>query len=246
VSVTPSRVLQRLAKGAVLSPIRDGSEYGVIPRADRRRRPVARVRRDVVKALAADGAIATTADGVSYALTPAGASRVLRETAAPTEAFLAQHLQITERHTVDGDGDLRRARGCAPDQALKRLAALRDANGQPWFSAQELEAAGQLRSDWLSAEIGMVRGSDWMAGPQSRTSRGPGNATESAMIRCCEARARVSDALASLAAPLRRAAELACLEEAGFEAIERALGWPARSGKVALKLALAQLAARVA
>jgi Domain of unknown function (DUF6456) len=33
------------------------------------------------------------------------------------------------------------------------------------------------------------------------------------------------------------------LHEEGLEALERSEGWPARSGKIALKLGLAQLAA---
>ena len=46
----------------------------------------------------------------------------------------------------------------------------------------------------------------------------------------------------ALAAPLRRVVERVCLHEEGLEALERAQGWPARSGKLALKLGLAQLA----
>ena len=56
-------------------------------------------------------------------------------------------------------------------------------------------------------------------------------------------RRRVSDALAKLAPPLRAVVERVCLREEGLEALERAEAWPQRSGKIALKLALAQLAA---
>ncbi len=73
--------------------------------------------------------------------------------------------------------------------------------------------------------------------------RGPGNAQEMAMAKRCDARRRVGDALARLAQPLRRIVERVCLFEEGLEALERAEGWPARSGKLALKLGLAQLAA---
>lgn len=45
-----------------------------------------------------------------------------------------------------------------------------------------------------------------------------------------------------LAPPLRRAVERVVLYEDGIEALERGEGWPARSGKLALKLGLAQLA----
>ncbi|MBS0384677.1 MAG: hypothetical protein JSS00_04935, partial [Proteobacteria bacterium] len=52
--------------------------------------------------------------------------------------------------------------------------------------------------------------------------------------------------LDSLAPPLRRVVEAVCLAEEGLEAVERMQAWPARSGKLALKMALAQLAARAA
>jgi hypothetical protein len=63
------------------------------------------------------------------------------------------------------------------------------------------------------------------------------------MAAQCDARQRVADALGRLAAPLRAVVERVCLREEGLEALERAEAWPARSGKLALKLALAQLAA---
>jgi hypothetical protein len=238
------RVLMRLAKGAVLGPIGEGREFGVFPRGDRRRRPLARVSRRLVQTMVSDGAIVASGGDAMYGLTAAGMARLTRETAAPSDAYAAQHAPIVARPTIAADGALGGARGHDPNAAMKRLAALRDQSGKPWFTAAELAVAERLRADWLAGEIGMLRGSDWAAPPQSRVSRGPGSAAESAMIRCCDARARAAAAMASLAGPLRRAVELVCLQDAGFEALERALGWPARSGKLALKLALAQLAAR--
>jgi hypothetical protein len=62
------------------------------------------------------------------------------------------------------------------------------------------------------------------------------------MAKGCDARRMVEDALNGLAQPLRRAVERVCLWEEGIETLERGEGWPARSGKIALKLGLAQLA----
>jgi hypothetical protein len=66
------------------------------------------------------------------------------------------------------------------------------------------------------------------------------------MAMRCDARRRVTEALEALAQPLRRVVERACLHEDGLEALERREGWPARSGKLALKLGLAQLAQALA
>ena len=134
-------------------------------------------------------------------------------------------------------------RGYDCGAALRRLGALRNAHGAPWLSPAELAAAARLRQDWDAAQRGLVRGSDWSAPPQGSVARGPGNARESALVGHCDARRRVGDALASLAPALRRVIERVVLLEEGLEALERHEGWPARSGKIALKLGLAQLAA---
>jgi hypothetical protein len=105
-----------------------------------------------------------------------------------------------------------------------------------------LGAASRLRDDWDRAERGLSRGSDWSSPPLGATARAT-NGAEAAMAARCDARRNMSDALAKLAPPLRRIVERVCLHEQGLEAIERGESWPARSGKVALKLALSQLAA---
>ncbi len=239
-----SRALLRLASpGAVLAPVRAGEGFGVFPKGDRRCRPVARLARGEVRALSADGALQELEPGV-FALSDAGDARVRREAAERGEEFLAQHAPVVTRNVVDRDGDLRNVRGLETHAVLRRLAALQDQSGAHWLSGAELDVAARLRSDWELSQVGLVRGSDWAAPPQSGGARGPGNAVENAMIRHADARKRVAEALEALAPPLRRVVERVCLHEDGLEALERAEGWPARSGKLALKMALAQLAAR--
>lgn len=237
------RALARLSeKDAVLARERDSAGFGVFLRNDRRRRPVVRLSADEVRSLQAEGVLQDAgADG--FVLTAAGGSRVRRDAAAPGEAFAAQHAPIVTRTVMHEDG-ARQARGYERNASLKRIAALRDAHGAPWLSSVELAAAAQLRGDWELGQAGLVRGSDWSAPPQGSTARGPGNAREGAMAAQVDARRRVAEALEALAAPLRRVVERVCLHEEGLEALERAEGWPARTGKIALKLGLAQLAAR--
>lgn len=237
------RALARLAQpNAVLAQERDGASYGVFVGNDRRRRPVVRLSAVEVRSLEAEGAITADSDG-GYALTSAGASRVRREAAEVGEAFVAQHAPIVARMVMNGGRPIT-VRGHERNPALKRIAALRDANGAPWLTSVELAAAAQLRGDWELGQAGMVRGSDWSAAPQGSAARGPGNAREGAMVAQTDARRRVAEALEALAPPLRRVVERVCLYEEGLEALEHAEGWPARSGKIALKLGLAQLAAR--
>lgn len=236
------RALVRLAAAdAMLRLDGVGPGYGVFTRSDRRRRALLRLRATEVRELEADGALEPLEDG-AFVLSEAGRSRVAREGAAPGEGFMAQHRAIVVRDVIDEDGAFRKARGVDAEAPTRRLAALKGPKGEPWLSQTELSAAGKLRSDWAIGELGLVRGSDWMAAPMG-TTRGPANAQEAAMARRCDARQRLADALAKLAAPLRRVVERVCLYEEGLEALERSEGWPARSAKLALKLGLAQLAA---
>lgn len=237
------RALARLsAPGAVIALERGGPNYGVYVGTDRRRRPMIRLSAIEVRTLEADGAISRDAEG-GFHLSVAGASRVARETAEPGEGYAEQHRPVIDRSVIDVDGDIVRARGFDPDAQMRRLAGLRGASGGAWLSEAELGAAQRLRADWAASQAGLVRGSDWSAPPIGSGSRGPGNAQEAAMARRCDARRRVAEALDKLAPQLRRVVERVCLHEDGLEGLERAEGWPARSGKLALKLGLAQLAA---
>lgn len=234
------RALERLsAHGCVLAPDRNGG-FGVFANGDRRRRPAVRLSRAEVRELASSGAIETAGEG-AYMLSAAGHARVARECSAPDEAYAAQHRPIVDRPVVDGDGDVRLARGYDADRLLRRLSLLRDSDGRAWLDRAELAAAARLKADWERSEIGTVRGSDWSAPPKGSAARGGG--MDGALAAHCDTRRRVSDALAKLAPPLRAVVERVCLREDGLEALERAEAWPARSGKLALKLALAQLAA---
>jgi hypothetical protein len=237
------RALARLAtEKAVLACEREGAGFGVFPRGDRRRRPVARLSAADVRALEGEGVL-TSIEADAFVLSAAGHARVRRDGAPESERFTAQHASIVDRFVMDGAGAARAVRGLDSAAGLRRLAALRDANGKPWLSASELAAATALRQDWERAQAGLVRGSDWRAPPKGAAPRGA-NGQGAAMAARCDARRRFADKLAALAAPLRRAVERLVLYDDGVEALERAEGWPARSGKVALKLGLAQLAAR--
>lgn len=240
-----ARALARLATSdAELRLEGSGSSCGVFTRHDRRRRALLRLSAEHVAQLESEGLIEQREPGV-FALSAAGHARVAREAAEPGEEFIAQHGAIVPRAVIDDDGALRRVRGLDPDGPMRRLAALRGPAGEAWLSPAELAAAGKLRADWAVGEIGLVRGSDWMAAPMGSSVRGPGNAQEAAMARRCDAQRRVNEALARLSLPLKRVVERVCLYEEGLEALERAEGWPARSGKLALKLGLAQLAAEL-
>ncbi|MGE0596611.1 MAG: DUF6456 domain-containing protein [Hyphomonadaceae bacterium] len=239
------RALSRLAQNESALLAHHAGGFAVFPSGDRRRKPLARLSDAEVRALTADGAIHAIAPDV-FALTEAGQARVRREQAAPGDAFLEQHGSVVTRPVIDRRGAVVLSRGYAPSTALRRLAALRDQQGAPFLSADEMAAAARLRADWEFGQIGLVHGSDWSAPPMGAAARRPSGGGDGVAAAQVDARRRVDEALMALAAPLRRVVEAACLHETGIEAIEHAEGWPARSAKIALKLGLAQLAAYAA
>lgn len=233
------RALARLAApGALLAQVSRGNGFGVFPQGDRRRRPSARLNEQDVRALVAEGALERSQEG--YVLSEAGHHRVRRDGAREGERHLAQHAAVIDRAVMDREGDASTVRSVESSAVLRRLAALRDLRGAPWLSGAELRAAADLYADWEQAQVGLVRGSDWRAPPRGSAPRGRGS--DAAMAARCDARRRMQSKLDALAAPLRRAVERVCLYNDGIEALERSEGWPQRSGKLALKLGLAQLA----
>lgn len=238
-----ARALARLANAdARLRPTSGRNDFGVFAGHDRRCRALVRLSASEVRALEAEGAIEGQGEDC-FVLSAAGAARVAREAAGPGEAYLAQHETLVSRDVINTGGGVRKVRGLDPEVVMRKLAALRGPDGAAWLSEAELSAAGKLRADWMAGELGLVRGSDWTGSPMGSAPRAASNAQEIAMARRCDARRRVADGLARLAMPLRRVVEGVCLREEGLEALEHHEGWPARSGKLALKLGLAQLAA---
>lgn len=217
------------------------SGFAIQADGDRRRRPLARLSAQEAKSLEREGALVWTQAG--FALTDAGRARVTRgEAPVPDAPFRAQHGALEDRFVADERGRVRSVRAAPADAALRRLAALRDGSGGSFLTKGELAAARRLSEDRDLGALGLIAGQDWAAPPRGSAPRGQGNGLEAAHTGAIDARARVAAALKALAEPLARVARASILEERGLEAVEAEAGWPARSGKIGLKLALAQLA----
>jgi hypothetical protein len=228
--------------GATLARMPRGRYYGVFPNGDRRRRAVARLNEAGAKTLESEGAITRIGDDV-FKASEAGVARARRDGAHPSEAFLTQHVVLEDRVVGYAARSTRTTRSVTRSPVLKRLANLCDAHGAPWLSADELRAAQVVRHYWEQSQIGLVRRSDLTAPPVASGARGAGNAVERAAAARIDAGRKVTDALGTLATPVRRIVERVCFLEEGFETMERREKWPPRSAKLALKLGLAQLAA---
>lgn len=236
-----SRALLRLSHpGAVLAPLgAEADGFGVFPAGDRRRRPLARLGRADVRALESAGAIART-DGDAYAITADGRARTRRHAQAPGEdGFQAQHRVHMAQPTPDDKGGVETLTVNRAETPLMWLMR-RSRDGKRFVTEREFVAAQRLRADFEHIHRAARVTMDWSGAPRQNQRRGPVGGPM--MGQNGPARARFEAALSVLGPGLDQVVRSVCCEERGLDAVERALGWPRRSAKVALKLGLSRLA----
>jgi hypothetical protein len=216
--------------------------YGVFPQGDRRRRPIARLPRDCVVRLISTGALRPVRENDTVALTDEGRALVRRLDRAAPDSFRAQHMDLAPQvKQDDGDEDVPCQVNLA-ESPLAWLARRTGRNGDPLISSRELMAGERLRADFHRARfIGRVT-SDWTAPPRGSSARGPGRGQLEPAEAVIAARDRIARAMRDVGPALDRLLSAVCLEGRGLDDVERGFGWPRRSGKVVLKIALARLA----
>jgi hypothetical protein len=125
---------------------------------------------------------------------------------------------------------------------LDWLRERRDKSGNPMISDEEYAAGVRLRVDFMKAQMQPRVTSSWSGLPDDRRRRAaPGQGME-LVEAVADARERVRKAFAAVGLDHANVLlDVCCLEE-GLASLERQSGWPQRSGKIILQLALRQLA----
>ena len=151
------------------------------------------------------------------------------------DPWLAQHKPLRFEEAAPGE------RIVLVDEAespLAWLARRKGRDGLPFVDAACLEAGERLRRDLTMGAMLPRTTANWTAAVASGArAQGPAEFTD-AMIA---ARQRARAALAGVGPDLSGLLLDICGFLKGLEAIERERGWPARSGKLVLELALRQL-----
>lgn len=108
-------------------------------------------------------------------------------------------------------------------------------------SERQFEAGETLRTDWERAQLGPRVTMRWSAAPpDKRARRGP--AAEMPTLAQMAAKRRFDAAVADVGAGLADILWRVVCAGDGMRDAERALGWPARAGRIVLSLALDRLA----
>lgn len=154
----------------------------------------------------------------------------------PEDRFADQHREIVWQ-TRTPDKVVVQAN--AAESPLAWLATRRDKNGNPMISPTQLDAGTRLACDHERAMMRERVTQSWDASGV----RGGGAGDRLTVSEAAhDARERVRAALDAVGPELSSALYAVCCAQEGLETVEKRHGWPARCGKVILRLALDRLA----
>lgn len=173
-------------------------------------------------------------------LTDAGRAH-LRRLAAPAgpeaDAFRAQHglyamrpLEKGARPTLVNDGE----------SPLAWLARRKDRDGRPFLDGAQVEAGERFRRDIEQAQLLQRVTANWEA--SINAARRGADAGVAVSEVAMDARKRLTRAFEAVGPEMAGLLTDVCGYLKGLEIVESERGWPARSGKVVLKIALDRLA----
>lgn len=128
------------------------------------------------------------------------------------------------------------------ESPLAWLARRRDKTGKPILDEAQFKAGERLRADFTRGQLMPRMSVDWSLGVPPGGRGGPSGGIEDLTDAALSARQRVNQALAAVGPDLSGLLVDVCCFLKGLELVERERGWPARSGKVVLLIALSRLA----
>jgi len=217
------RVMAALEEGAASRRSGDGWEVGG---AKASATVVARLMRmDLVREV--DGGLALTAAGAGW--------RARRARPDMPNRLLAERA-LDEARAPGRAG--RPARSVTVNLAESPLGWLK---ARGLVSPRQFEAGERLRGDWTVARLGPRVTMRWDSAPRSSVPRGADAPLDPTLAQIA-ARRRSDAALAAVGAGLSDVLWRVVCDGQGMEMAEKALGWPARAGRVVLTLALDRLA----
>lgn len=233
------RILRRLAEPDACLAVAPGMENAVVVREPKGGETLrtAVVARSVAEAMALRDWIAARGRGrvARYRLTSAGRAALKRAMAGKGEApFAAQHRDMVERGPRT-----KRIRCNMAESPLVGLSRRKDRDGRPFLAAELVRAGERLREDFELAQMGPRVTQNWERFLTAGTDGGPAAARDGGGSEA--ARTRVNAALTDLGPGLGDVVLRACCFLEGMEAIEKRMGWAARSGKIVLRIGLERL-----
>lgn len=156
-------------------------------------------------------------------------------------SFRARHLALAS-HTINTAQGVRRATVDEAESPLAWLARRRGRDGHAMIAPHQLQAGERLRADFTRAHLMPRTTSNWSS-PMSSGRRGAGRHGAGEFTDATiAARQRVNQAFEAVGPEFSGLLLDVCCFLKGLADLEHDRGWPARSAKVVLQLALDRLA----
>jgi hypothetical protein len=172
---------------------------------------------------------------------PASGAVPSRDQGPEIDAFRARHMSLGERRVDTGQGP-QQVTVDEAESPLVWLARRQGRDGRALIAPHQLQAGECLRADFTRANLMQRTTSNWETpAPSDRRAVGGnhyGHATEMSIA----ARQRVHQALDAVGPEFSGLLLDVCCFLKGLSDLESERGWPARSAKVVLQLALDRLA----
>tara|TARA_R110000868_G_scaffold61062_2_gene185783 strand:+ start:438 stop:1301 length:864 start_codon:yes stop_codon:yes gene_type:complete len=239
------RIMRRLVEPQSFVAIIGDDELALYVAGDRWKKPVMRItgriwqaieRRDLVDR----GQHPERESETVWQLNETGRA-YCRRIVANADPFRAQH-QLHNTRIIIHDGVSQRAGVNDAETPLAWLRRRKGADGKPLISDVQLDAGERLRCDFTLSALSARVTTNWAFNPGGGPNTGrrfdPSDVTDMALA----ARARLAQALEAVGSGLSGVLTEVCCNHRGLEEIERSFGWPQRSGKVVLQIALDRLA----
>lgn len=183
-----------------------------------------------------------TGSGRDYYILSAAGEAWWRRHSTQSEPFQAQHQLLEEQQLVEKDVGQSKHQVNAAESPLGWLSRRKGSNGRAFLTNFEIDAGEKLRLDYTIAGLSPSVTANWesMLAHVDKTRSRPAERMD-APLSVLDARRRVERALVAVGPGLSEVLFATCCQLSGLEAAERSLGWPQRSAKIVLKIALARL-----
>lgn len=178
---------------------------------------------------------------MGFRLSEAGAAWLRRQMAG-AQGFAKQH-QIRSERLIGPAGQQQAVVVNAAESPLGWLVSRKDRDGNAMITAYQFEAGERLRADYERARLMPRITANWQGTASSKSGRrgAPRDPAEFSDF-VLAARQRVNLALAAVGPELSGILIDVCCHLKGLEEAERGEGWPKRSAKIILCMALTRLA----
>jgi hypothetical protein len=153
------------------------------------------------------------------------------------DGFRAQHLDLSTREIMTGDG-IASVVVNDGESPLAWLARRKGRDGRSMISPNQFVAGEKLRADFTRGNLSPRVTSNWGAPTSRRSGAHAGDISDLVLA----SRQRVQLALQACGPEFSGILMDVCCFLRGLEDVERERGWPSRSAKIVLQLALDRLA----